>query len=272
MVFTQVSLRQKSRDLCMCFMFPKQIVLPPEDSGYCPAHLLGPHPGQSHLHRQIHRRKGLFVAGLSHLHHCRQRHQASNEEILTVLKDVPNPNQDDDDEGESFNPLRVEVFLQTLLHLPAKSFSHSFSALGKFHKILKNLAESDEGKLHILKVVYEVWKNHPQTTAVLVDKMIRTQMVDCAAVANWLFSQDMAHEFTRLYIWEILHSTIRKMNKHVQKIPKELEEAEDKLEKQQHKRVGHLFPPRRTHACGVVRRKPLIVSCGAPQGSIPGPK
>lgn len=35
---------------------------------------------------------------------------------------------------------------------------------------------------------------------VLVDKMIRTQIVDCAAVANWLFSQDMAHEFTR---WDV---------------------------------------------------------------------
>lgn len=95
--------------------------------------------------------------------------------------------------------------------------------------------------------------------------MIRTQITDCAAVANWLFSQDMAHEFTRwgsttfnmnvleeninavlttrstlsrLYIWEILHSTIRKMDKHVQKIQQELEEAKDKLEKQQHKRVS----------------------------------
>lgn len=35
------------------------------------------------------------------------------------------------DEGESFNPLKIDVFLQTLLHLAAKSFSHSFSALGK---------------------------------------------------------------------------------------------------------------------------------------------
>lgn len=42
---------------------------------------------------------------------------------------------------------------------------------------------------------------------------------------------------SRLYIWEILHSTIRKMDKHVQKIQQELEEAKDKLEKQQHKRV-----------------------------------
>uniref|UniRef100_A0A3P9NH11 Nuclear cap binding protein subunit 1 n=1 Tax=Poecilia reticulata TaxID=8081 RepID=A0A3P9NH11_POERE len=166
------------------------------------------------------------------------KNRATNEEILAILKEVPNPNQeDDDDEGETFNPLKIDVFLQTLLHLAAKSFSHSFSALGKFHEILKNLTESDDGKLHILKVVYEVWRNHPQMIAVLVDKMIRTQIVDCAAVANWLFSQDMAHEFTRLFIWEILHSTIRKMNKHVQKIQKELEEAKDKLEKQQHKRV-----------------------------------
>uniref|UniRef100_A0A7N6AIM7 MIF4G domain-containing protein n=1 Tax=Anabas testudineus TaxID=64144 RepID=A0A7N6AIM7_ANATE len=157
------------------------------------------------------------------------KNRASNEEILTILKEVPNPNQeDDDDEGESFNPLKIDVFLQTLLHLAAKSFSHSFSALGKFHEILKTLTDSDEGKLHILKVIYEVWRNHPQMIAVLVDKMVRTQIVDCAAVANWLFSQDMAHEFTRLYIWEILHSTIRKMNKHVQKIQKELEEAKDK--------------------------------------------
>ncbi|KAM7000410.1 nuclear cap-binding protein subunit 1 [Tautogolabrus adspersus] len=165
------------------------------------------------------------------------KNRASNEEILTILKEVPNPNQeDDDDEGETFNPLKIDVFLQTLLHLAAKSFSHSFSALGKFHEILKVLTDSDEGKLHILRVVYEAWKNHPQMIAVLVDKMIRTQIVDCAAVANWLFSQDMAHEFTRLFTWEILHSTIRKMDKHVQKIQVELEEAKDKLEKQQHKK------------------------------------
>ncbi|XP_026865412.2 nuclear cap-binding protein subunit 1 [Electrophorus electricus] len=165
------------------------------------------------------------------------KNRASNEEILTTLKELPNPNQEeDDDEGDGFNPLKIDVFLQTLLHLAAKSFSHSFSALAKFHEVLKTLTESDEGKLHILRVVYEAWRNHPQMISVLVDKMIRTQIVDCAAVANWIFSPDMAHDFTRFYVWEILHSTIRKMNKHVQKIQKELEEAKDKLEKQQHKK------------------------------------
>ncbi|MGH0133444.1 UNVERIFIED_CONTAM: hypothetical protein FKN15_077359 [Acipenser sinensis] len=159
--------------------------------------------------------------------------RSSNDEILTILKDVPNPNQeDDDDEGDSFNPLKIDVFLQTLLHMAAKSFSHSFSALAKFHEVLKSLTDSDEGKLHILRVVYEAWRNHPQMISVLIDKMIRTQIVDCAAVANWIFSPDMAHDFTRFYVWEILHSTVRKMNKHVQKIQKELETAKEKLEKQ----------------------------------------
>ncbi|RXM97883.1 Nuclear cap-binding protein subunit 1 [Acipenser ruthenus] len=163
--------------------------------------------------------------------------RSSNDEILTILKDVPNPNQeDDDDEGDSFNPLKIDVFLQTLLHMAAKSFSHSFSALAKFHEVLKILTDSDEGKLHILRVVYEAWRNHPQMISVLIDKMIRTQIVDCAAVANWIFSPDMAHDFTRFYVWEILHSTVRKMNKHVQKIQKELETAKEKLEKQHSRR------------------------------------
>ncbi|XP_074137927.1 nuclear cap-binding protein subunit 1 isoform X2 [Sminthopsis crassicaudata] len=162
--------------------------------------------------------------------------KASNDEIFSILKDVPNPNQDDDDdEGFSFNPLKIEVFVQTLLHLASKSFSHSFSALAKFHEVFKTLAESDEGKLHVLRVMFEVWRNHPQMIAVLVDKMIRTQIVDCAAVANWIFSSELSRDFTRLFIWEILHSTIRKMNKHVVKIQKELEETKEKLARQ-HKR------------------------------------
>ncbi|XP_012493715.1 PREDICTED: nuclear cap-binding protein subunit 1 [Propithecus coquereli] len=162
--------------------------------------------------------------------------KATNDEIFSILKDVPNPNQDDDDdEGFSFNPLKIEVFVQTLLHLAAKSISHSFSALAKFHEVFKTLAESDEGKLHVLRVMFEVWRNHPQMIAVLVDKMIRTQIVDCAAVANWIFSSELSRDFTRLFVWEILHSTIRKMNKHVLKIQKELEEAKEKLARQ-HKR------------------------------------
>jgi nuclear cap-binding protein subunit 1 len=44
---------------------------------------------------------------------------------------------------------------------------------------------------------------------VLVDKLLKTQIVECAAVANWIFSKDMMGDFTKSYVWEILHLTIR---------------------------------------------------------------
>lgn len=81
----------------------------------------------------------------------------------------------------------------------------------------------------MLRQVYELWQQHPQFLGVVVDKMLKTQIVECCAVANWIFSRDMAPEFTKSYIWEILHLTIRKMNKHVVRLEKELTEARAKM-------------------------------------------
>ena len=53
--------------------------------------------------------------------------KCSGEEVVALLKDCPNPLAEQAD----FNPLRIEVFVQTLLNLGAKSFSHSFAAIAK---------------------------------------------------------------------------------------------------------------------------------------------
>lgn len=55
---------------------------------------------------------------------------------------------------------------------------------------------------------------------VLVDKLLKTQVVECSAVATWIFSKEMNNDFTKMYLWEILHLTIKKMNKHVIKLGK----------------------------------------------------
>ena len=70
-----------------------------------------------------------------------------------------------------------------------------------------------------------------QMIGVLIDKMLRTQIVSCPAVINWLFSGSMSKEFTKYYVWEIIHATLRKMSKHVGKIETELQEARDKSNK-----------------------------------------
>lgn len=77
------------------------------------------------------------------------------------------------------------------------------------------LADSEEAQICVLHNLFELWRNHRQMLCVLTDKLLKTQIVECSAVATWVFSKEMNSEFTKLYLWEILDLTIKKMNKHV---------------------------------------------------------
>lgn len=66
------------------------------------------------------------------------RQKCTPEEVINVLKDLPHPLEIDGDMSEStYNPLKIDVFVQTLLNLGSKSFSHSFAAISKFHSVFK---------------------------------------------------------------------------------------------------------------------------------------
>ncbi|XP_023014411.2 nuclear cap-binding protein subunit 1-like [Leptinotarsa decemlineata] len=156
------------------------------------------------------------------------RQKCTPEEVLAVLEDLPNPRSEEEGGGR-FNPLKIDVFVQTLLNLGSKSFSHSFAAMSKFHYVFRILAESEEAQICILRNVFELWHNHQQMMTVLIDKMLKTQIVGCSAVANWIFSKEMSVEFAKMYVWEILHLTIKKMNTHVIKLGDELAESREKL-------------------------------------------
>lgn len=149
------------------------------------------------------------------------RQKCTAEEVLQELEDLPNPRENEMDTGDaSFNPLKIEVFVQTLLNLASKSFSHAFAGISKFHFVFKALADSDAAQQCVLDNIFELFHNHQQMMVVLIDKLLKTQIVECSTVANWVFSKKMSGEFTKLYLWEILHLTIKKMNKHVAKLCK----------------------------------------------------
>ncbi|XP_072015852.1 nuclear cap-binding protein subunit 1-like [Amphiura filiformis] len=158
--------------------------------------------------------------------------KANAEEIISLMKEFF-VTKDDDSMDDDTNPdeLRIEVFTLTILYMGSKSFSHSFSALAKFHAAFKYLAKDEDSMIYLLRKLREVWQTHEQMIFVLVDKMLRTQIVTCPAVVNWIFSPYMAEDFTKLFTWEILHATLRKMSKHVVKIAKELENTKEKLAK-----------------------------------------
>lgn len=154
------------------------------------------------------------------------RSKATQEEILDILRDVPKPSQyDENDEDLDYNPNALDVFMQTLMFLASKTFTHSFSALSKYHTMLKRLARNEGAKVQLLQILFDMWRDHPQMLVVLIDKCIRAQIVDPGSVARWIFSPEMASHFQRCYIWEVLHGTILKMNHHVARVEEEYDTA-----------------------------------------------
>ncbi|XP_078375127.1 nuclear cap-binding protein subunit 1-like isoform X2 [Oculina patagonica] len=158
------------------------------------------------------------------------------EQLQTILNNIPanatgheDLNSDAPMIDHTFPQLRLDVLLHVVLKLGSKSFSHSFSALTRFHKLLKNVIVNEEGQIHCLTIVNEYWSTNPQMIVVLVDKLVRMQITDCSAVINWLFSKDMKDNFTKLYVWEIMKSTLKKMSKHTSKVSAEVQEAKERL-------------------------------------------
>jgi nuclear cap-binding protein subunit 1 len=142
------------------------------------------------------------------------------------MKQVPRPI---DGEEEAHNPLAIEIFAQTLFLLGSKTLTHAHSAISKYQALFRLLVDNEEGQLCVLKSAFDVWKQDSQMLSVVVDMLLKYQIVECGAVANWVFIKEMQPEFMRIYLWEILHMTIRKMSKHNLRLQKELTESREKL-------------------------------------------
>lgn len=178
----------------------------------------------------------LFGTEYAQLLSKKLKERSAAEDILRALTTVPNPSKDDsavvtsssstivNQSGNDliYSILQIDIFVSSLLWVGSKSFTHSFAALAKYHQLFKILIESEEQQIQVLKSMYEVWVNHQQMMVVLVDKLVKTQIVECSAVANWIFSGELGSELTNFYVWEILTSTIEKMNRQVDKYQTEL--------------------------------------------------
>jgi nuclear cap-binding protein subunit 1 len=93
--------------------------------------------------------------------------------------------------------------------------------------IFKTIVEDDKSQIMVLKTLHEVWKNHQQMTVIMVDKMLKIQIVECSSIANWIFSKEMRNDLTSFYVWEILNSTVNRMNIQVDKLQNDYNEFED---------------------------------------------
>ncbi|CAK9293128.1 unnamed protein product [Gordionus sp. m RMFG-2023] len=159
--------------------------------------------------------------------------QSDNTTFLEKLAMEVNYEQEDHDKAifGKYTALKIAVFTETILHHGNKSFSHSFSAIAKYFSIFKQISEFEEHQYVILRSLYDYWRNNTQFVTIIIEKMIKTQLLNPAMVCNWVFSDEMSQDFTKSYIWEniIVHCCLGRIIKRVQNAEKDILDVKKRL-------------------------------------------
>ncbi|CAG8708462.1 9313_t:CDS:10, partial [Cetraspora pellucida] len=144
------------------------------------------------------------------------RNKSSNSEIQAHLEEV----------GKSFPDLPAkekeqairDLFVQCVLMLGSKSFSHVLNVIERYLLILQSLNETPEARLHTVKIVAEFWVNNTQFLGILLDKLLNYRVIDAISVISWLFTDEMEKDIARSYMWEIMKNTINKVISRVKQV------------------------------------------------------
>ncbi|KAH7730165.1 Nuclear cap-binding protein subunit 1 [Aphelenchoides avenae] len=161
------------------------------------------------------------------------RDKKTDEEILPYLKKNPPPA---DDSESVYDPDSVAVFTAVLLKLASKTFSHSFAALTKYHQTFRTITQnSEEMQSVILRTLYDCWNRHKQMLTVLVDKLLKMQIVDPAIVEAWVFCDDMKREFKRSWTFDVLNTAILRVEKHLDVLKAKREDLTRQLTRKKNK-------------------------------------
>lgn len=97
----------------------------------------------------------------------------------------------------SFNPLKISVLVSVVLNMASKSFTHLFTAIGRFQTQFKIMCTTEDSQITLLAATFDVWKNHQQLLVVLIEKLLKAEIIDTTAVANWVLSSEMTDELMK---------------------------------------------------------------------------
>lgn len=104
--------------------------------------------------------------------------------------------------------LKVDIFTAVILDIASKSLTHLSSAIGKFRNVFKSLTKVPQGQIQLLQTMHSCLETHPQLQVILVDKLLKAELVEPMEVCNWIFSEPMKPHHMKSYLWEILNNTI----------------------------------------------------------------
>jgi nuclear cap-binding protein subunit 1 len=114
------------------------------------------------------------------------------DELLAVL----NEDMGIDDDQHLLD-VKISVLTHCVLHIGDKTISHCFIALHKFRSLFLALLETDHAKIKCLCSVAEFFTLNPQLHCLVIDKLVRQELIDNSTVINWLFGHADHIDLTR---------------------------------------------------------------------------
>ncbi|KRX20173.1 Nuclear cap-binding protein subunit 1 [Trichinella nelsoni] len=166
------------------------------------------------------------LPGASIAQHLTQalKEKCTPEDVHAILMDCPYP---DDDMDMPFNPLKIEVLTTAVLVSGSRSISHTVAILIKYMSVFKEFAaDSKEAQIHLLQTLHEVWFANEQRIMIVVDKMLKMQIIQSLAVIEWIFSEKMRGNLMRHYVWQIVYSMTTRLSRSIKQIQEELDKKQ----------------------------------------------
>ncbi|KRX70508.1 Nuclear cap-binding protein subunit 1 [Trichinella sp. T6] len=181
------------------------------------------------------------LPGASIAQHLTQalKEKCTPEDVHAILMDCPYP---DDDMDMPFNPLKIEVLTTAVLVSGSRSISHTVAILIKYMSVFKEFAaDSKEAQIHLLQTLHEVWFANEQRIMIVVDKMLKMQIIQSLAVIEWIFSEKMrgnlmsvqksvecefCNFYIRHYVWQIVYSMTTRLSRSIKQIQEELDKKQ----------------------------------------------
>lgn len=127
------------------------------------------------------------------------------------------------EEEHSEKLLKIDIFTAVILTIASKSLTHLSSAIGKYKNVFKALTNMKEGQIQLLQTMHSCLATHPQLQVILVDKLLKAELVEAKEVCRWIFSESMKPHLLECYPWELLNNTIHRTFQMIEKLMKDAE-------------------------------------------------
>lgn len=119
--------------------------------------------------------------------------------------------------------VKIDVFTGLLLSKASKSLTHLTSAIGKYRGVFKALTQVKGGQAQLLETIFSCMSNHPQLCVILVDKLLKADLLDAEEVSDWVFSK-VSSDGTMIFgsfPWDVMNNTIYRVSRDKPKVIQE---------------------------------------------------